>query len=173
MFSHGHRMTRHPQLADVSLHMQVYLSALAPLLSFALCLYTLVATFLIALSFPFCKCITKVPLSKHFRRFLTPPLNLQLSLIYSVTDDDDNDDDDGSAATDSSSHNSPLLILVNLLAPIYAIGIMIAAWVAAGFWFFGAILGDPNPEKDKENDGRTTVLYVRDWWEKWLRRGLR
>ena len=69
-----------------------------------------------------------------------------------------------------------MLVLVNILSPVYALGICMAAWVAAGFWFFAAILGDPNVkdenERGKDDDGRTAVMTVRRWWERWLMRGL-
>lgn len=44
-----------------------------------------------------------------------------------------------------------MLILVNILSPLYSIGIAIAAWVAAGFWVTAAILGDPNSVQEKNS----------------------
>ena len=68
-----------------------------------------------------------------------------------------------------------MLILVNVLAPVFSVGVMLAAWVAAGFWFTAAILGEPNKnsEKEKSDDGKATVMYVRNLWERILIRGLR
>lgn len=68
-----------------------------------------------------------------------------------------------------------MLILVNLLSPLISMGVAGAAWVAAAFWFFNAILGDPDgSDKPKGyNDGRASVLGLRSWWETWLRRPLR
>ncbi len=65
-----------------------------------------------------------------------------------------------------------MLILVNLFGPAYAAGIAVAAGVAAVFWCFAAILGDPGG-KDGKDVGRAAVLGVRGWWEAWLGRGVR
>ena len=46
-----------------------------------------------------------------------------------------------------------------------------SAWVAAGFWAFAAIMGDPDGQ-DGKDDGRAAVLGVRKWWEKWLARAI-
>ena len=94
-------------------------------------------------------------------------MNLHLGLIYSDFDDEG-----------ASIISKPLmLVFVNTIAPLYALGVCMAAWVAAGFWFFAAILGDPNTknksDRDKDDDGKTTVMSVRRWWERFLIRGLR
>lgn len=68
--------------------------------------------------------------------------------------------------------NTPMLIPLNLLAPIYAAGIALSAWVAAAFWFYAAILGDPEGG-DGRDDGKAAVLGVSRWWERWLERGRR
>ena len=68
--------------------------------------------------------------------------------------------------------NTPMLIPLNLLAPIYAAGIALSAWVAAAFWFYAAILGDPEGG-DGRDDGKAAVLGVSGWWERWLERGRR
>lgn len=69
-----------------------------------------------------------------------------------------------------------MLILVSCLAPVVAIGVCVAAWIAGGFWLFAKILGNPNANSDKEeekNDGKTTVMWVKDQWVAWLLRGFR
>lgn len=63
-----------------------------------------------------------------------------------------------------------MLIPLNLLAPIYALGIALSAWVAAAFWFYAAILGDPEGG-DGRDDGRAAVLGVCGWWQRWLEKG--
>jgi hypothetical protein len=65
-----------------------------------------------------------------------------------------------------------MLVVVNLFAPVVATGVAIAAWTAAFFWFFSAILGDPAGQ-DGHNDGRDSILGVRNWWDRWLSRALR
>ena len=59
------------------------------------------------------------------------------------------------------------LIFVNLVSPIYAGPIAIAAWTAAVFWFYAAILGNPDG-RDGRDDGVAAVMAVRGWWESWL-----
>ena len=50
------------------------------------------------------------------------------------------------------------------------IGFVLAAWIAAFFWIFAMILGNPEPSgADREkDDGRAAVLSVGNWWVKWL-----
>ncbi|KAL8823294.1 MAG: hypothetical protein Q9191_005990 [Dirinaria sp. TL-2023a] len=68
--------------------------------------------------------------------------------------------------------DASILILVNLCSPFYAIWVSASAWVAAFFWAFTAIMGDPDG-KDGKDDGREAVMGVRHWWERWLGRALR
>ena len=65
-----------------------------------------------------------------------------------------------------------MLVFINILGPVIALGVSMAAWVAASFWFFAGILGNPDGKDDK-NDGRAAVMGVRRFWEAWLIRGLR
>ena len=65
-----------------------------------------------------------------------------------------------------------MLILLNLLSPVYAVAIALSACVAAMFWFYAAILGDPGG-RDGKDDGRAAVMGVRGWWERWLERGIK
>ena len=64
-----------------------------------------------------------------------------------------------------------MLVIVNLFGPIYAVWIAVSAWVAAGFWAFAAIMGDPDGQ-DGRDDGRAAVMGVRAWWERWLERAI-
>ena len=146
---------------------QIFLSTLAPLLSLATCIASLIVTVLVLILSPFYVLTTSHPRSNIFQRFLVPLLSLQLRLIYSAFDDKEV----------SKTSKAFMLVFINTAAPIYATGICMAAWVAAGFWFFAAILGDPNTKNksdwDKDEDGKKTVLSVRRWWENFLIRGLR
>jgi len=100
--------------------------------------------------------------------FLAPPLRLQLTCICaSVTNDT------------YSNYNAPLLVIIHLLSPLVSIGVAIASWVSAVFWFYAAILGDPGGVDGRNgygkdyNDGRASVLAVRAWWRNWLTKALR
>lgn len=64
-----------------------------------------------------------------------------------------------------------VLVLVSMLSPLYSMTIAVATWVAGVFWFYTAILGNPDGKEDRD-DGREAVLAVRGWWERWLIRSL-
>jgi len=59
------------------------------------------------------------------------------------------------------------LVLIHLVSPIISLGNAIAAWVVAIFWLFALIMGNPDGTERKD-DGRATVLMLRDWWERCL-----
>ena len=61
---------------------------------------------------------------------------------------------------------------VGILSPILAIGVMLAAWVAALFWLYTTILGEPNQRAGKEVDGKSAVRWVKNLWARWLLFGL-
>ena len=91
---------------------------------------------------------------------LAPALSLQLSFIY--------------AELSTESFDVTVLVLVHLLSPLISIGVGIAALIALVFWFYAAILGDPNGSDRPHgyNDGRTFVLAIRNWWKGWLMRSI-
>jgi hypothetical protein len=124
-------------------------------------LYTLLALFATILLQPFRFCTSGSSFRSQIVGFLAPTLRIQLNFICSVYTSD--------------NYSAPLLVLVNLLSPLISLGVVGAAWVAAAFWFFNGIVGDPDgSDKPKGyNDGRASVMGVRRWWEKWLRRPLR
>ncbi len=64
------------------------------------------------------------------------------------------------------------LVLISMLSPLYAMAMALATWVAGVFWFYTAILGNPDGKEDRD-DGREAVLTVRGWWERWLIRSLK
>ena len=84
---------------------------------------------------------------------LAPLLQLQLRLIYSEPPND--------------TYSLTWLLLVHIMSPLLSICVALATWVAALFWFFAAVIGNPDGH-DKYNDGTAAVLAVRRWWEKWL-----
>ena len=138
--------------------MQLFLSLPCALLSFLVMLWTMVALLIALLLQPFRLFSSRSTLPTQLTTFLAPPLNLQLHLIYSF-----------SASTE---YSAPMLVIVQLFSPFVAVGVAIAAWTAAFFWFFSAILGDPAGQ-DGHNDGKESILGVRNWWDRWLSRALR
>jgi len=142
------------------IHVQFYLSGPCALLSVAITLWTAVALFVSLALAPLKFCTTRPSLSKQLTTFLVPALNLQLHLVYSHNA--------------SQEYSAPMLVVIHLLSPVVAFGVAIAAWTAAGFWFFSSILGDPGGhDGGRHNDGKECIIGVRNWWERWLSRGLR
>ena len=60
-----------------------------------------------------------------------------------------------------------LAIMVHLLSPALAVGVVVWSWVVAFYWLCSAVVGNPDG-LDGRNDGRELVLATRRWWEKWL-----
>ncbi|KAL8803172.1 MAG: hypothetical protein Q9182_003344 [Xanthomendoza sp. 2 TL-2023] len=156
----------------------VYLSFFSPAVAALASIYTLSTTLLLLLSSPITIFLRRhrKPLKSHLHALLTPPIHHQLRLICSSYEPRvDNFKSEGVPESTNSSNNNNnnlfLLTFINILSPVYAAGIAVTAWVAAGFWFTALILGDPDG-RDKKDDGRTVVLGVRGLWERWLIRGL-
>jgi len=93
--------------------------------------------------------------------YLAPTLRAQLLLIY--------------AHPPMESFNVLILVLISLFSPIISIGVAVASWTAAVFWFYAAVIGDPSGTDRPEgyNDGRASVLAVRNWWMHYLVRSVR
>lgn len=143
---------------DKPLQLLIFLSLPCALLSFAITLWTLLAILITLLLQPLRLFSTRPSLSTQLTSLLAPPLNLQLHLIYSCSA--------------STTYRPAMLVIVHLFAPFVALGVAIGAWTAACFWFFSMILGDPAGQ-DGHNDGKESILGVRNWWDRWLSRGLR
>lgn len=146
---------------DHSVWILIYLSSLSPFLAVLFALYAVLTTAIILLLLPFSFfCTERKPLRSQLHFFLTPPIGFQLGLIYSDI-----------RVSTTVGDDVSMLILVNMCSPFYAIWISASAWVAAFFWAFTAIMGDPDG-KDGKDDGREAVMGVRRWWERWLERAL-
>jgi hypothetical protein len=143
---------------NLSNNHQFYLSGPCAMLSVVLTLWTMVALLVSLMLAPLKLCTSRPPLSTQLTTFLAPALNLQLHLVYSHNS--------------SQDYSAPMLVIIHLFSPLVAFGVAIAAWTAAAFWFFSSILGDPGGH-DGHNDGKESILAVRNWWERWLSRGLR
>jgi hypothetical protein len=143
---------------DKAWQLLFYLSGPCALLSTAITLWTILALLVSLVLLPLRLCTSRPSLAAQITTFLAPALNLQLHLVYSFND--------------SEGFSPPMLIVIHLFSPIVAFGVAVASWTAAGFWFFSSILGDPGGH-DGHNDGKESILGVRNYWERWLSRGLR
>jgi hypothetical protein len=152
--------------------LQVYLSGPVFLVSILLAVWSLVALILSLALQPFNLVRKTKSLREQTISFLAPPLKLHLFFIFATLRDEC-----------YTSYSLPLLILVNCMAPLVAIPVAISAWVAAAFWFYAAIIGDPEgPDQEnrrtsymteKDEDGKDSAIGVRTWWRKFLVRALR
>lgn len=64
------------------------------------------------------------------------------------------------------------LIAVLLLSPFLSLALLLIAWIAAFFWVFAMVLGNPDGTERKD-DGRAAVLGVCRWWQMWLSKARR
>jgi len=114
------------------------------------------------LLFPFSLfCTERRPFENRLHIFLFPLINFQLDLICSEI-----------SVSGTPGDLSAMLVLINVLSPFFAICISASAWVAAGFWVFAALMGDPDGQ-DGKDDGIEAVMRLRRWWERWLERAIR
>jgi len=148
-------------LESKALKILIYLAVFSPLVSLIIFLYTFFAIMTIILLQPFRLCTKSTTFRQQVISFLSPTLKIQMAFIYS--------------SIDPEEYTTLLLIMIILLSPIVSFGVAMAAWVAGAFWFFNAILGDPDGSDKPRgyNDGRASVIGVRKWWERWLTRALR
>ena len=64
------------------------------------------------------------------------------------------------------------LVLVLLASPFASIGVAAATWVAAFFWIFTVVMGNPDGT-ERGDDGRAAVMGVRAWCEKQFLKAVR
>ena len=65
-----------------------------------------------------------------------------------------------------------MLFIVHMLSPFLSFVVMFAAWTLAVYWLSSAVVGDPAGQ-DKRDDGKETVMGLRNWWERWLLRSVK
>ncbi|KAF2839613.1 hypothetical protein M501DRAFT_973178 [Patellaria atrata CBS 101060] len=156
--SYGHDEPDDDLLEDKALRILIYLSSLCPLVSLATLFWTLISVIVTIFLQPLRLISYRPDFPQQLTYFLEKPLRLQLRLI--------------SSSPTFSSLDASMLFIIHLFSPLIAFGVAVASWTTAFFWFYAAIIGDPDG-KDGHNDGRATVLGVRAWWERWLLRAMR
>lgn len=137
---------------------QIWLSCFCPLFSVLSCLYAVGALVIITTLVPLHLCFGGRSYSQRIVRLLSPSLNAQIGFARS--------------SEVITSYSAWMLAMVHLLSPFVSVGVAVAAWVAASFWFYAAIIGDPDGVHGKD-DGRAAVRGVQAWWERWLMRASR
>lgn len=140
----------------------LFLSAPCVLLSFLNALWTIISLCVTAMTQPVRLCARRPTFGQQLGGLLGPALNLQLRSIYTPLPPH---------ADEDFSYRTGMLVMVQLLSPFASMGMMVVAWIVAVFWLLTMVVGDP-AGTDKRDDGRETVLTVRNWWECWLVRGV-
>jgi hypothetical protein len=107
-------------------------------------------------------CKPTCDLSNSIVRFISPVLKQHLKILCTEPSEDNYNVD----------YKPISLITVYLAAPILSLGVAIAAWISASFWIFAIIMGNPDGT-ERRDDGRATVLGVRNRWERYLLSAMR
>ncbi|OJJ76378.1 hypothetical protein ASPBRDRAFT_81032, partial [Aspergillus brasiliensis CBS 101740] len=156
------------------------LSLPVPLFSFCASLYTIFGLLFVLLVSPFriCACIPYFR-TTSFRAqlcgLLVPQLHIHERLVClrqsssrSSSSTQPIYDPEGSFVPEYiDSYSIGGLLVVLILSPFLSIAITLLAWIAAFFWIFAMVLGNPDGTERKD-DGRAAVLGVCRWWQIWL-----
>lgn len=67
----------------------------------------------------------------------------------------------------SECYSASGLVGVLLLSAFLCAPLLLVTWIVACFWVFAKIMGNPDGTERKD-DGRTAVLGVTHWWQRWL-----
>lgn len=142
---------------DHAISILVFLSLLDPFYSAFTALYSILVAILFILASPLCICNKSFSPGDSIVRLLCPLLKKHLQLIHAESVE-------GLHAT---GLDPLMLVLVHAVSPVLSLGLTLSAWVAACFWLFALMMGNPDGT-DSDDDGRVTVLRLRNWWEKFL-----
>lgn len=140
-----------------------FLSGPCVLLSSVNAIWAIIALFITTLSQPIRICAKRPSFGQQLAGLLGPTLNLQLRSIYTPLPPHANED---------LSYHNGMLLVVHLLSPFVSFAIIFAAWVLAVYWLCSGMVGDPAGQ-DKRDDGKETVLGLRNFWERWLMRSVK
>ena len=122
-----------------------------------------IALVITALAQPIRLCSRRPSFGQQLAGLLGPTLNLQLRCIYTPLPPHANED---------GSYHTFMLVAVHILSPFLSFVMMFAAWTLAVYWLCSGVVGDPAGQ-DKRDDGKETVLGLRNWWETWLIRSIK
>ncbi|KAF2228253.1 hypothetical protein BDZ85DRAFT_13707 [Elsinoe ampelina] len=132
----------------------------APLLSFALAIWTMIITLTLIFLHPIRLIFTrKRSFSEVVLSILAPTLNLHLRCIHSFP-------------IAGAELQLPQTLAVLLASSFFSMGIAIWCMVLCVYWAFAAVIGNPDG-LDGRSDGRELVLSTRQKWDDWLRLSVR
>lgn len=141
----------------------LFLSGPCVLLSAINTAWACIAIVITLLTQPIRLCSKRPTFGQQLAGLLGPTLNLQLRCIYTPLPPHANED---------ASYHTFMLLIVHMLSPFLSFVLMFAAWTLAVYWLSSAVVGDPAGQ-DKRDDGKETVLGLRNWWEGWLLRSVK
>ena len=136
---------------------QVWLSLLDPLYCLLAAFYTVFMLIPVLLLTPLHLCRSTCDLPSSIIRFISPVLRHHLKMLRV----------ESSEGLLDLEYKPFSMIMMYLAAPVLSAGVAVAAWVSASFWIFAITMGNPDGT-ERRDDGRATVLGVRNWWERYL-----
>ncbi|RMZ90700.1 hypothetical protein DV736_g2078, partial [Chaetothyriales sp. CBS 134916] len=142
---------------DHALWILCWLSCLDPFHSIFSCIFSVFALIGLILFWPLRLCHKGDPFSTVLVRTIAPVFWNHLRLIYAPS----------AKKAHGFDFSAPRLMLVHLALPIVSLAMAFFAWVAAVFWLFALMMGNPDGT-EKRDDGRATVLGARNYLEKYL-----
>ncbi|KAK1815306.1 hypothetical protein LTR12_010275 [Friedmanniomyces endolithicus] len=149
---------------DKAINILLFLSGPCVALSSLNAVWTFIALAISLLSQPVRLCASNRPtFGQRLSSLLGPALNRQLRCIYTPLPPH---------ANEEMSYHAWTLVVVHMLSPLLSLGMMFLAWVLAVYWVSSVVVGDP-AGMDRRDDGRETVLWLRGWWESFLKRCLK
>ncbi|KAJ9634028.1 uncharacterized protein PV06_08518 [Exophiala oligosperma] len=142
---------------DHALWILMWLSFLDPFHCMISAIYSIFAVFIIILLLPLRLCRQECSPSVTLVRMIGPIFRNHLQMIYAKSLEH----------AHTFEFSPACLVLIHVISPLISLGNAVAAWIVAVFWLFAIIMGNPDGT-EKRDDGRATVLMLRDWWEKCL-----
>ncbi|KIW14022.1 hypothetical protein PV08_06803 [Exophiala spinifera] len=142
---------------DHALWILMWLSFLDPFHCMISAIYSIIAVFLIIMLLPLRLCQRECSPSITLVRMIGPIFRNHLQMIYAKSLDH----------AHTFEFSPVCLVLIHVVSPLISLGNAVAGWIVAVFWLFAIVMGNPDGT-EKRDDGRATVLMLRDWWEKCL-----
>src|SRR4051812_17170960 len=133
----------------------MWLSFFEPLYSSFSAIYTLFVILPLFLISPIRFCRPSCSIGDSAIRLLSPIFQKHLVFLCGVSS--------ARAKAHTLEYRAMMLVTVHISSPILSIGVAVAAWIAASFWVFALIMGNPDGT-ERRDDGKATVLAVRNWW---------
>ncbi|PNS16908.1 hypothetical protein CAC42_4872 [Sphaceloma murrayae] len=151
---------RDSPLAPKAFKILMYFLCIAPLISFALSIWTAFITITLLFLHPIRLIFTrKRSFSDVTLSLLAPTLNLHLRCIFSFP-------------TAGAELQLAQTLTVLLVSSVFSLGVSIWCMILGFYWIFATIIGDPDG-LDGRSDGRELVLSTRQKWDDWLRLSVR